>query len=181
MSSSTPPSPRLPFSMFSSTLRVAPFILIDMMGVPGKPLPQMPRNANQLSETELEFFAGTIRGWLTELCSLGPPPSSPLVCGFMDNPFMSYRIDHSDFVGAFASLAEFHAQYFCTVPPQADPEICELAERIRKKPNRVCFTHGDLSPNNILVNENYVPVGLIDFECAAWMPEYWDLTTSIYI
>ncbi|EPQ53240.1 kinase-like protein [Gloeophyllum trabeum ATCC 11539] len=156
-----------------------PFIL--MTRVPGKSFPQMPRNANQLTERELEVFSASIRNWLTQLRSLGPPPSGQAVSGFMGTPFLSYRIDHCNYVGPFASPEEFHAQYFCTLPPEADPEIRALAERIRKKPYRVYFTHGDLAPNNVLVDENYVPVGLIDFDCAAWMPEYWDMTTSIYI
>jgi len=56
-----------------------------------------------------------------------------------------------------------------------------IAARVRKKPYRICFTDGDISPSNILVDENYMPVGLIDWGCAAWMPKYWELTSSIYI
>ena len=56
-----------------------------------------------------------------------------------------------------------------------------IAARVRKKPYRICFTHGDTSLRNILVDENFMPVGLIDWGCAAWMPKYWELTSSIYI
>ncbi|PIL25240.1 hypothetical protein GSI_13129 [Ganoderma sinense ZZ0214-1] len=156
----------------------APLIL--MTRVPGRPLADMPGSANDLSDTQLSAFTNTVAGWLAQLRQLDPSPSGPAVCGFMGTPFMSYRIYHDEYVGPFSSLDEFHSQYYCTLPPQADPDIRALAKRTREKPYRICFTHGDLSPNNILVSEDYVPVGLVDWGCAAWMPEYWELTSSIY-
>ncbi|KIW55887.1 hypothetical protein PV05_04595 [Exophiala xenobiotica] len=39
--------------------------------------------------------------------------------------------------------------------------------------HRILFTHGDLSPRNILVREGRI-VGLLDWECAGWYPEYWE-------
>lgn len=155
-----------------------PFILLTR--VPGRPLPQMPINANQLSDTQLETFAETMRGWLTQLRYLVPPSSVPAVCGYMGTPFISYRISHDIPMGPFASLEEFHSQFFCTLPPCADEQLRAPATRMHQKPYRICFTHGDLSPNNILVDENYTPVGLIDWGCAAWMPEYWELTSSLF-
>ncbi len=46
---------------------------------------------------------------------------------------------------------------------------------------RICFKHGDITPNNILVDEQLWPTGLINWECVAWMLGYWDYTTSIWI
>ena len=40
------------------------------------------------------------------------------------------------------------------------------------------FTHGDLSPSNVLVKDGKV-VGLIDFEMSGFFPEYWEYTTAI--
>ncbi|PIL25238.1 hypothetical protein GSI_13127 [Ganoderma sinense ZZ0214-1] len=156
----------------------APLIL--MTRVPGTPLGGMPLTADELSDAQLRAFSDTVAGWLAQLRQLGPPPSGSAVCGFMGTSIMSYRIDHSKNVGPFSSSDEFHSQYCCTLPPEADPGIRALAKRIREKPYRVCLTHGDISPTNILVNEDYVPVGLVDWGCAAWMPEYWELTSSIY-
>lgn len=156
----------------------APLIL--MTRVPGVPLADMPRCADDLSDAQFYAFTDTVTRWFTQLRELGPPPSGPAVCGFMGTSFMSYRINHNDFVGPFPSSDEFHREYYCTVPSDADPDARALAKRTREKPNRICFTHGDISPNNILVNEDYVPVGLVDWGCAAWMPEYWELTSCIY-
>ncbi|KAI1793422.1 kinase-like domain-containing protein [Ganoderma leucocontextum] len=154
--------------------------LILMTRASGTPLGDMPLTASELSDAQLSAFTDAMTRWLAQLRQLGPPPSEPAVCGFMGTPFMSYRIDHSQCVGPFSSSDEFHSQYYCTLPPNADPQMRALAKCIRQKPYRICFTHGDLSPSNILVDEDYVPIGLIDWGCAAWMPEYWELTSSIY-
>ena len=39
---------------------------------------------------------------------------------------------------------------------------------------RSVFTHGDLCPRNILVNESLRITGIVDWEAAGWYPEYWE-------
>ena len=36
------------------------------------------------------------------------------------------------------------------------------------------FTHGDIAPRNILVDESCRITGIIDWELAGWYPEYWE-------
>lgn len=36
------------------------------------------------------------------------------------------------------------------------------------------FTHGDVAPRNIMVNEDCLITGIIDWELAGWYPEYWE-------
>ena len=45
---------------------------------------------------------------------------------------------------------------------------------------KIYLTHGDLMPQNILVDKNICPVALIDWETASWMPEYWEYTRALY-
>ena len=152
-----------------------------MTRIPGRQVAQMPRCLDDYNDQELNVFVTTVGGWLKQLLALGPSPYGYSVCGFLGGPFYSYRILHEEAIGPFASQEEFHAQWFNTLPEQANPEIRALAGRLRsQKRYRLCLTHGDISPNNILVDDAYKPVGLVDFGCAAWMPEYWELTYSIY-
>jgi aminoglycoside phosphotransferase (APT) family kinase protein len=36
------------------------------------------------------------------------------------------------------------------------------------------FTHGDIAPRNIMVDESAHITGIIDWELAGWYPEYWE-------
>ncbi len=60
------------------------------------------------------------------------------------------------------------------------PLICDLTACIGAQRYHLCLTHGNILPTNILIDNNYVPVGLIDWQCAAWMPEYWELTLDSF-
>lgn len=152
-----------------------------MTRIPGHEIARMPRNLNQYSDKEMDVFVATLAGWLEQLRSLRPSPFGDSVCGFTGGPLQSFRIDHNDRVGPFASQNEFHAQYYNTLPNEADKSIRTLGARLRsQKRYKIYLTHGDLSPNNILVDDNYKPVGLIDWGCASWMPEYWELTYALY-
>ena len=46
--------------------------------------------------------------------------------------------------------------------------------------HRICFTHGDLNMQNILVDKGRLS-GIVDWENAGWFPEYWDYTKIHYI
>jgi hypothetical protein len=38
------------------------------------------------------------------------------------------------------------------------------------------FTHADLAPRNILVDKStYEITGIVDWECAGWYPDYWEM------
>ncbi|ODA79146.1 hypothetical protein RJ55_04738 [Drechmeria coniospora] len=36
------------------------------------------------------------------------------------------------------------------------------------------FAHGDINPRNIIVDEKYHIVGLLDWESSGWFPDYWE-------
>jgi len=36
------------------------------------------------------------------------------------------------------------------------------------------FTHGDIAPRNIMVDETYRIAGILDWEAAGWYPDYWE-------
>ncbi|KAL5349665.1 hypothetical protein ACLOAV_004695 [Pseudogymnoascus australis] len=58
--------------------------------------------------------------------------------------------------------------------PKSTPKAIRKGLKARLLCNhRVVFTHGDLSPRNIIVKENKI-TGLIDWEVAGWFPEYWE-------
>lgn len=36
------------------------------------------------------------------------------------------------------------------------------------------FTHADIAPRNIMVDEQNVITGILDWEFAGWYPDYWE-------
>ncbi|KAI0787361.1 hypothetical protein C8Q74DRAFT_1251226 [Fomes fomentarius] len=123
----------------------------------GREVAEMPRTLSDYSDQEMDVFVATVGGWLEQLRGLGPSPYGDSVCGFTGGPLHSYRIKHDQMVGPFASQDEFHAQWYNTLPEEADAEIRTLSARLRQQRYRLCLTHGDISPNNILVDNNYKP------------------------
>jgi serine/threonine protein kinase len=108
------------------------------------------------------------------------PMTTPSL-GFMLTGVMSFRIAHPSLVGPFASQDEFHAQHFCQPFETYHDELSTALDKRAKTQYKICFTHGDITPHNILVDEDLRPCALIDWECAGWMPEYWEYTRALYL
>lgn len=49
-----------------------------------------------------------------------------------------------------------------------------------KTKNKSIFTHADIKPHNIILDNNN-DIVLIDWECAGWYPEYWEYTKSLFL
>ncbi len=148
-------------------------------GIPGTEFGLSGVSADRLSEAQASVFVDTLRGWFDQLRALTPP--SHAISGVNGVPFLSYRIRDGELVGPFASQEEFHAQYFCTPWEPLDDRVRAALAKRQSTTYRICFTHGDMTPTNILVDNQIRPIGLVDWECAAWMPEYWEYTRAIYI
>ncbi|KAF8166061.1 kinase-like domain-containing protein [Pholiota molesta] len=132
-----------------------------------------------MPESQRAAFTETLRGWFDQLRRL-QPPDDHTISGFMLTGVMSFRIAHPSLVGPFASQDEFHAQHFCQPFSTYHDELSTALDKRAKTQYKICFTHGDITPHNILVDENLRPCALIDWECAGWMPEYWEYTVGRY-
>ncbi|KAF8952255.1 hypothetical protein BDZ97DRAFT_1682160, partial [Flammula alnicola] len=84
-------------------------------------------------------------------------------------------------LGPYPSRHDFHAEDFCTPWASDDDELNRALERRSKTNSKICLTHSDLTPQNILVDENARPVFLIDWQTASWMLEYWEYTRALHL
>ncbi|PAV17814.1 kinase [Pyrrhoderma noxium] len=161
------------------------FIMITKE-IPGRPLygvsPKF--RIHTATPEQKETFKNTLFDWLTQLRSI-PPPHPHKISGFLGGGLRSYRIESGIRVGPYKNPAELHGQNFCgaraDVPGMAEDPI-RMQRLIDERPNkkyRICLTHGDLQPHNLLVDDAGRPCGLVDWECASWMPEYWELTSAV--
>lgn len=91
-------------------------------------------------------------------CNGGPARDCRGIGTYADGPFR----DEVSF-NLFASDLDLHTP---------EPIRAALSQALGTG-HRIVFSHGDLSPHNILVKNGRI-TGLIDWECAGWYPEYWE-------
>lgn len=60
--------------------------------------------------------------------------------------------------------------------PNDFPGLQEPLAKIAGKKYQSVFSHGDFGPHNIMWRNGKIVV--IDWECAGWLPEYWDYTRA---
>ena len=89
--------------------------------------------------------------------------------------------------GPLATVQDFHLwlRRGISLPLKESPDnaierSADIEEMIRLQDCRdysAVVTHGDLSSSNIIVKNDRI-VGIIDWESAAWYPDYWELTSA---
>lgn len=151
-----------------------------MTGVKGKEYGPTGITLDKMAANQRAVFTETLREWFGQLRCLRPPDDHT-ISGFMGTGVSSYRIQHPETVGPFASQDEFHTQPFCQPWEPYDDALRAALEKRANTKYKICFTHGDITPHNILVDENLRPCALVDWECAGWMPEYWEYTRALYL
>lgn len=141
------------------------YMVIDF--IPGETLcSAWPR----LSKVEKEALAQDLNNHLDELRHIsenyiGAVGKKPFVCdiamtGTMEGPFNTEH-DFNDFlVGLYKR--ERPLSHFIS-----------LLRKLLKEGHNVVFSHGDLTPSNILIQHGRL-ASIIDWEMAGFFPEYWE-------
>ena len=66
------------------------------------------------------------------------------------------------------------------MPKDLDSEMVHnMIWEVHSRDYRLCLTHNDLGPHNILVDDHWNITGIVDWESCAWMPEYWCVIDSL--
>lgn len=105
----------------------------------------------------------------------------PQVPGLVGSTTLSSGYDHrlgGNRFGPFQNIADFHTFVRRGTPVDAWNETVSRVHS-RSDSYEVKFTHGDLCPNNILVDNGRI-TAIIDWEFAGWFPEYWEYTKMHY-
>jgi hypothetical protein len=149
-----------------------------MSRLPGEELGRQQRNGFAKLPIEVQdTVLSQLATYFAELRALPPPPGC-VISTCEGGPLVGeLRLSEQfgDPVGPFHTEAEFNAHLRNQGPLEDAPE------RIRAfhvKQYKLVFTHGDISPRNIMVKDGRV-TGIIDWENAGWFPEYWEYVKAV--
>ncbi|KUJ07207.1 uncharacterized protein LY89DRAFT_789984 [Mollisia scopiformis] len=148
------PAPRL-----VETLVDGDYTYLVMTRLPGKPLMQA---IYTMSYPERKRLAKDLSQCIAQLGNI-PNMNKASICGADGGPVFDYRLN-GRLAGPFESEAEFNNFIITQDRLRSPTHDCH---------HRICFTHADLNPNNILVESGRLS-GIVDFGCAGYFPEYWE-------
>lgn len=141
------------------------YAYLVMTRLPGRPLMQ---ELYTMSYPERTALANDIRACIQQLKNI-PNTNNFAICDANGGPVFDYRLAGRG-GGPFQSESEFN-NFIITQERLRDP--------CHSRHHNICFTHADLSPNNILIEEGRLS-GIVDFGCAGYFPEYWEYTKAMF-
>ncbi|KAJ3483443.1 hypothetical protein NLI96_g6308 [Meripilus lineatus] len=149
---------------------------ILMTRVPGKDISQYPKGAINLDIVKEDLIKIIVR-----MRSFGSPWGDA-VCGvdggmvsglYIPDYLISGGANESAFYQNFRDVAMFTATHHT----EKHKGYIAGAERLFSlPPHAIVFTHGDMQWHNILVTPDSHITGIVDWESAGWMPDYWEFT-----
>ena len=131
-----------------------------------------------ISTEERADIARQLKVYFDDLRSI-PPPASPAICSVLGGPFVCARLHRLlEWCGPYRDQAHLNFQIRFGRPlEQFDSAI----QKVHSTVYPLVFTHNDFAVHNIMVqhlDEGWKVTGIIDWECAAWLPSYWEYTKS---
>lgn len=144
-----------------------------MSAIPGGPLSKY---QEALLDTDLDEVVLQLQDWLTQLRSI-PKTVNPThaICNTLGEALRDPRVRHATPIGPFVDEMAFNA-------------MLRYSDDTSRLGHEICFTHADLNPRNILVDQFTLPngksgwrlTGIVDWETAGYYPEYWEYTKALY-
>ena len=131
--------------------------------------------------SDLKLYLDTMRSWRRP--STLDTHEDQRICSIIGTNVRSVRVPGLR-IGPCRDEKEFNKTM---IEPAGNPRVRLLdtyqrdvarASRLHEKQHNIIFQHGDLNQYNILVTYDGHLSAIIDWESAAWYPEYWDFTTA---
>ena len=150
------------------------FIVMTRMA--GEPLTG---GLRKMSAKERSLLASDLKNSFDQLRSIPAPSTGPHICGIGGGSFRCFRIS-SDYIGPFATGPDFYRFLYERVYLQERSRLEQFAHEVHNTSYRICLSHNDLNPHNILIDNNCWLSAIVDWECSTWLPAYWDYTRSYF-
>ncbi|KAL6248786.1 hypothetical protein RBB50_003848 [Rhinocladiella similis] len=145
--------------------------VVEYEAYPGKPLDQAWPGMSAHQKNKVIADLGR---FVDQLRKMQPPKKC-----VVGDATLGAALDHrfgSGRIGPFFSIAAFQEFERRGHKPQEFPESEVQKVHAPPKPYSLKFTHANLCPKNILVDDAGRIVALIGWESSGWYPEYWEYT-----
>ena len=163
-----------------------------MTRVPGRPLESFSDD-----EVDWDVFVADLTRILTRMRSFSSP-FGDAVCGVAGGEIRGPMVPATP-LPRFANEDEFKEgirshfggiQMALNDPSTTPEQIAQLLETRRAGQevlktyffgaprHAIVFTHGDLNPQNIMIGPDGRICAIVDWEAAAWLPEYWEFSVT---
>ena len=131
-----------------------------------------------LSQEQTQNIVTEVASYVDQLRKLEPPREGIVTSANLDG-VLDHRVGSSTF-GPFTNHEGFHTYLRAGIPIEKCNEILgpEITE-CHSRRYRSSFTHADLAPRNIIVDNGKVSA-IVDWEFSGWYPEYWEYTKAHY-
>ncbi|KAI1460436.1 hypothetical protein F4805DRAFT_417523 [Annulohypoxylon moriforme] len=146
-----------------------------MTRVPGFPISLC---QNILSDRDMEQIANQLKDYVAQLRDipqLAKPNMFGSICNTLGEARRDSRVHGLSPVGPFADEAAFS-------------QLLRFSDDPARRGHKILFTHADLNARNILIDQivqsdgsiGWNVTGIVDWEFAGYLPEYWDCTKSMF-
>jgi aminoglycoside phosphotransferase len=157
---------QIPSVWMSFRWRSAEYIV--MRRVPGVTLDEVLKNSKDGTVENQEAIIEQLRHFVAQLRSLKSPYGAS-ICSVLGGPVLDHRLREYVFSGPYNDEQQMNLQLRCAHPLEYLPDIITSSHM---KSHPIVFTHGDISPRNIMVQGSRIT--LIDWETAGWFPAHWE-------
>ncbi|KAF8156634.1 kinase-like domain-containing protein [Crassisporium funariophilum] len=130
---------------------------------------------NRLTKAEQTQLCLDLEGYVKQLRSL-PPPSPGQVSSTWGGWCRDHRIGIKP-IGPFQTHDDFHRCLRGNTDLDAHREHYPEVFALHSGSYASNFTHADLTLHNVIVRNGRI-VGIIDWECSGWRPEYYEYTRA---
>ncbi|ODM14618.1 hypothetical protein SI65_09963 [Aspergillus cristatus] len=129
---------------------------------------------------EKKDICSQLREYVDELQSISTG-EEPYIGSVDHGPVMDDVVNWYNNPGPFGSVEEFHNNIidaFEEMSREGDVRNFLTGMVSQQKYNNV-FTHGDLSPENIIMKDGKI-MAIVDWAMSGWYPEYWEFAKAFY-
>ena len=128
---------------------------------------------NELNETDINNICSQLKGYVEELRSI----KGSYIGTINNKPINDIMFGE---IGPYRDETSLNTQIINNVNQALQNYYAEFIKNIFLSGGKHSFnlTHGDLTPRNIILDESNKIVGIIDWESAGYLPEYWEYAKS---